>query len=899
MATIPSFEAVLLEIHQGLGLGRYSTNFNKDFVDLGLKLENHNRKLEEVLDAIFRTLVMDERARQDAAANLMEWAGFQKALELQTWTGAADQRQVLWHLLGYSYVPGLARRLAFWNLDEGLDEGMPGGKFWYLPQVDNALGQVKLPVPQVMEWLGDLLGYPLHTASQEIGDDKIKEKGAQDSVAVVVQGWLRGKHLPHHLKIREYFPDDCNLRFDGVFESQPDLTEVAIFNAALDFVRRKSLNAETLRAQIPMTQPGRLESILDGSASDEEKQTFVHCLQTRYAKPSMRTIHQRLLVARMVQDGYGRLLDFLCPGVARTCTDPHENKLMQLVWIFQRVYNLTIEAGKHGDTKAEENAWFESQLPPWVKEEIFLSILPSQRDTAYRDLAAKFSRRFARLDEGAPLEDLLMEEQAPALPIIERNLLRLRNENEEDEGGRRLIERLRTSSPWRALQAEPSYWVVSQAVQNPKISRNARDMAVARMRELEASPSQMLGTICVELGLLLNCSREERPKDTQQRVESLLQEGLTNPAFMYWKAPVLQYQAKHLLAQNEFKSAGQLFGQALDACSERNFGLLRGETARDAFATAVADSHLVAGNHEKYYRNMLAYGMFEQGEVPIEDAAVAVADFFWDDLYQPYAGVEYQKPLAAKQAEAFIKETIPHIQNADWDGLAVWMKRHAKDFKKKQIRAVRGDTVLMSWLKLRNTVADRLPQLKAMTPTALPAEVAKLETHLENWRIAIERLTAAWPEQVNIPDFKGQTPLMLVVERGDEALMLVLLEQGADLDAQDYIGRTALHAAMIGRSEKCLEALMQQQPDVSKATVDGQTALHTAVRMGFVAGVRRLLESDTELKLKKNSFEQTAKDLIDAILADMKTFEREIALDRRRIGSRRDYETISAEFNAG
>ena len=896
MATIPSFEAVLLEVHQSLEMDSYPTKIKNKFVDLGLEQENHNKKFEEILDAIFCAVDLDEHARHDAMANMMDWEFFHKLLEMNTWTRAADQRQVLWHLLGYSYVPGLARFMANWNLDGAIDEGMPGGQSWFLPQVDTATKKMNFPVGQVVEWLMDLMGLPMDQAKVGLGG---KAHTDVDSIERNLYYWRNDGQVPHAKKIKEYFHDGAKTEFRGVFETASGLTEVAIFNAALDFVRRKSLNAEALRAQIPMTKPGRLESILDGSASDEEKQTFVHCLQTRYAKPSMRTIRQRLLVARMVQDGYGRLLKFLYPGVARTCTDPHENKLMQLIWIFQRVYNLTIEAGKHGDTEAEENAWFESQLPPWDKEEIYLSILPSRQETAYRELGAKLSRRFASVVEGAPLEDLMMLEQASALPIIERNFRRLRNETEEDERVPRLIERLRTSSPWRTLRAESSYWVISQAVQNPKLSRKTRDLAVARMRELAATDSEMLGAICVELGLLLNCRREDRPKEARQRVEALLQEGLASPAFEFWKAPVLQYQAKHRLAQNDFDQAATFFRDALNACSERNFGTSRGEIARDAFATEVANRRLIPGNHEKYYRNMLAYGMFDQGAVSIEDAAVELADYFWGVLYQPYAGVEYQKPLAAKQAEAFIRETFPLIWKADWDGLAAWFKRHAKDFKNKQIRDVRGDTVLMSWLKMRHTVADPLPQLKAMTPTALQAEVAKCEKHLENWRIAIERLTAAWPKQANIPDFKGQTPLMLAVERGDEALTLVLLEHGADLDAQDHIGRTALHAAMIGRSEQCLDALMQHQPDISKATVDGQTALHTAVRMGFRAGVHRVLGYDADIRLKKNSSGQTAKDLIDAILADMKTCEGEMARDRRRIGSRCDYEAISAELNDG
>ena len=894
MATIPSFEAVLLEIQQSLGLESYPSKIKNKFAELGLELENHTKKLEEVLDDIFCALDMDEQARRDAAANLMEWAGFQKAVELHTWTEAADQRQVLWHLLGYSYAPGLARRVAFWNLGGAFDKGMPGGQFWFLPQMDPATNKMKFPVEQVVEWLMDLMGLPMDQAKAGLGG---KTGTDIDSIERNLYNWRNGQ-LPQANKIGEYFHDGVKQDFRGMFDPAPDLTEEAMFNAALDFVRGKCLDAELLRAQIPMTQPGRLEAVLDGSAPDEEKQTFIQLLQVRYAKPTMRTIRQSLLVARMVQDGYLRLLKFLCPGMAPTCTDPQENKLLQLIWIFQLVYNLTIEAWRqHGPNRFEESGWFESHLPLWHKAEIFLSILPSRREKAYLDLAEKLSRRFAKLDENVPLEDLFLQELSSIQILAERNLQRLRDEVEEKGRLSKLLERVRSASPWRALQAQTSYWLVSQVALNPDVPRKTREMAIARMVELSTTANEKLGAISVELGFLLNCRRAERPEDARRRVESLLQEAMCSPAYEFYKAHLLQYQAKHHLAQNEFDQTATCFRKALEACSERNFGPLRGEIARDAFATAVANRRLVPGEHEMLYRNMLAYGMFEQSGPALEDAAVAVADYFWEELYQPYTEMEYRKPLASAQSAVFISETFPLIQNADWDGLAAWLKSHAKDFKEGRLREVRGDTVLMSWLKMRDMFASKLPHLKAMTPFSLSDEVAKLETHLDNWRIAIGRMAAAWPKLVNLPDWKGQTPLMFAADRGDEDLLRVLLDYGAELDCQDYLGRSALHAAVTGRSVPCLDALLERGADMHKVTVDGQTALHTAVRMGFIDGVRNLVVEDAGLVFRKNELGQTAEDLVNSILADWSVFQVQMAENQRRpIGSRHDYEVIAAEF---
>lgn len=394
MATIPSFERLLLEVHQSLELERNQGTFKKDFSDLGLETKNHQKKLEEMLDAIFRALDMDQAACRDALGNLIEWSNFHKALELHTWTSNADQRQIVWHLLGYSYVPGLARRIALWNLEGAFDKGMPGGEFWFLPHINEATHKLQLPVPSVVRWLLDLLGLPMDQVKNDLGGKRQDED--QDSIERSLYNWLGGK-IPRTTSIEHYFPNGAELEFKGTFQPPLVLSEEARFEAAIAFLRRKQLDAEKLRDQIPMTQPGRLEAIIDGSAPDDEKQDFVDLLLVRYAKPSMRLIRQRLLAARMAQDGYRRLLKFLCPGVSETCTDPAINKVLQLLGIFNRVYNLSIYAWKNANSRAQEDTLFESRMMLWEKEEILLSILPSRQATAYKELAAKFTHRFTKL----------------------------------------------------------------------------------------------------------------------------------------------------------------------------------------------------------------------------------------------------------------------------------------------------------------------------------------------------------------------------------------------------------------------------------------------------------------------------------------------------------------------
>jgi hypothetical protein len=649
MATIPSFESILLEVHQSLGLPAFTSKKKAAFSDLGKPLDNHFDLAGEILDSIFDALDMDGQARFDASYNLEEFAQFNKAVELKTWTFEADQRQVLWYFLGYIFVSGLARRLAFWYLANAFDKGMPRGDFWFLPSMNPLTN--KLPVAKVVDWLLDLLALPMDKAKDGFGNENIRKDGKQDSIERSLYNWKKGT-LPRIANINEYFPNDAKLDFQGIFEVQEDWNEQKKFEKALAFVARKKLDATQLRKQIAMAQPNRLELILAGTAPDEEKQYFVEKLSERYAKPDMKTIRQRLLVARMVQDGYRRLLKFLCPDVDETCADFSKNKVLQLISIFEQVYNLTITASVNCDSEKEQNIWFENKLPPWDREELFLAIVPSRRETAYTGVADLLTRRFRELSEDSPLEDFIAFDEQSAPLFIECKMQWLKTYMEELFRMDEIVHRLRTSSPWRTIQQENSYWVVSQVAQNKRLSIKARDMAIQRMRELAAMPSQTVGAILLELSYLLNCNTKDRPKDAEMRVQQLLDEVTADSQdYRMWQAPILQYWAKHFLAQNDFSRAKTYFRDALDACSDYNYGDLRGEIARDTFAIHVANQQVIPNNHEKYYRNMLAYNMIEGNtrKIPsLEDTAICVADYFWTDLYKPYPKYENKKPLIWK-----------------------------------------------------------------------------------------------------------------------------------------------------------------------------------------------------------------------------------------------------------
>lgn len=900
MARIPSFEEILLEIHQSLGLERRSSKFVGQFSDLGMSLDKHQEMAGELLSEIFDALNMDGRAQKNATGNMFEWGNFHKALELHTWTGPASQQQVVWHLLAYSYVPALARRLAFWelaNVEEGvpaLDAGMPGGLFWFFPQWHEASGKATMPVTQVIDWLLDLLGEQLlGDAGKSLGNANLRQEGASAAVRTL-HNWRKGITPKNAASIDTIFPDDAELRFDGAFTPIDGLASSQEFDAALAFVREKGLNAESLSWEIPM-KASRLEPIFVGHAAEEEKIEFVQRIAIRYAPPDMRTIRQRMKVARMGQDAYERLVKFLHPDVDPSCADPKRNKIRQLIGLFEFVYNLTIQAWHHGNAREEQDAWFEAMLPPWDKETLLLSILPSRQATAYEELARHLTRRFFELRPDVPLPDMWPTTPDDAPPIFEHRLRLLKRDAEESLRIEELKERVRTASPWRTLQAESSYWVISQFAQDAELPMPMRGMAVQRMRELAVTESEKSGAILIELGNLLDCPPNQRPPAMRERVTALLAEAENTQGRDIWAGPLLRMRAKHKLAQNDLKGAASDFRDALATCSEYSYGPLRGEIAHEAWATDLAQIGFVPENQEKFYRNMLGYMEFPDGPPAFEDAAVQCEEFFWNTLYRTYPSIERREPPGNIEFEPLLKGTFDLIAKADWEALRALLTRHARKLKGRKLPEARRDSVLMLWMKFVHGLESAGADTQSIMPPEFAAEFSKLDDILASWRQAIRILLEVWPEQASIPDFKGQTPLMLAADHGDaELVTLLLANKGCDVNAQDYLGRTALHAAVTGRSAQCVAAVLGAGPNPYKVTEDEQnTALHTAVRMGDPNIARLILDRFPKFGTQPNQFGKTALDMARDYLDNYDDFAAFMRNQHgRRIGSCADFEHL-------
>lgn len=443
--------------------------------------------------------------------------------------------------------------------------------------------------------------------------------------------------------------------------------------------------------------------------------------------------------------------------------------------------------------------------------------------------------------------------------IIQRNLERLKVIVTESEAERELVNRLKAASPWRTLQAESRYWVISQIGQHKELGPKVRQAAIQRLREVAQTPSELMRVILLELDSHLNNERSNRPKDARDRVQALIEQAEANPAYELWKAAILQYKAKHLLACNDFEGAGKLFRASLEAGRERCYGPLRGEVARDCLAVEVANKKLIVGNHEKYYREMLAGNIIQVAEVKevprIEETARWASEYFWDTLYKPYPGESVQKPLAHDKFKIVLDELVPLLLKGDQGGLQDWVRANSQILNS-SMPDVQGDSVLMLLIKMYSDVKGHMPPLVA-----------------GHWRKFIGMLAQKTPKQLNIADFKGQTPLMMMAEAGYTEMVKIMLQSGADPEKQDWHGMTALHSAIKSRVDGCVDALLDHPVHLDRVTEDGQSPLHTAAWATNLHAVNRLLQLEPKLAWQRNIHDQTPLEHIEYLIETPDAFQ--------------------------
>lgn len=862
MSRFPTLEEILLELRQSLGIKQMQTKTKNKFALGELSLKNHFQKFHTVITEMLHHLKLNEQDSHDVINALLEFSNGYKTVELNTSTFGASNEQVLWYLLAAFIIPGVARKVAFWQVTYPLDSGMPGGQFWYLPTLDeNAkTNKVEMPVTTVVEWLSDLLGYSLDSLADK---DHPSYNDNSDSLIRTLHNWRGGHNTPNISSIIKAFDDDFSLPFKGTLELPSTLSEQEKFSATLKFIHKKNLDADQLRIQIPMRSEGRIESILEGKACESEQSHFVELICERYSQPSMYTIRQRLIIARMVQDGYKRLVKHLFPNTDPFCSNPEENKAIQLIGIYQYIHNLTVEAHDRKQLEGEvaENQYFESRLMqhPRYASTLFSSILPSLV-LEKKDLSSSFlSKKFITLSKeheldhifgmtGAIEAEIAMKwHKFASLPEVKPEYLDV------------FVEALAKHQNRTALANQAGFDVVINALTDANVdTTDKRGKAWSlSLNKIARTPIQKIQAIIFELNIYFGGNKELRPPQCFGRVEKLIMEAKSNQCFEHFKAQILFYEALHHLSLNQFEKAEEIFKNAYDVSKNNHTKTLRGKAAHCCLSMNIINSKKISLNRQqKYYRD---YMMFKNHQSkPLENfetTARECIDYFWEELYQPYSELEIKRPHVSEICETFMELFFLK----EYKALKLWLKKNKHIWSKKPLDEL-SNSLLMHLIKcyllkpnkknIETTSSFNIP-----IPSLMQQKVVSV----------IKLVIKLAPNQLDMQDFKGQTPLMLVSENNIPELVQEFLDAGADANLQDYLGMTALHTAAKSINPQLIDLFLTYNVKF-KATVDGRNVLHTAAWSTNDHAVRKILEVAPKLIREEDAYGQTPLECIEAIL---------------------------------
>lgn len=900
MATFPTFESVLIEIASALGVNKgIQTKKKQKFKNTEMSLENMHSTWKSILSDISNALGLNQEVADDLIVNIEHSFQIHKIIELEIFTFKASKQKILWNYLVRIFIPTIARHAVFWQIESKVDTGMPGGRFWYLPVI-NSDKKIQLPVQHVLEWLIDLIEEPRANVAKKIESD-LRIYSNSGTVLRNLHNWQKAKNMPEISSIKNTFPDEVELTFKGSFilkGTEPD------FIQALNFINNKGLSAEILQHEIDINLKD-LKKILKSECSEHDKIEFTLKLQERYQKPSSQTIRQRLLVARAVQEGYQRLIKFLTPKIDKFNVDFEKNKTLQLIHLYEMVYNKTMEA--HVETYIEdyhlrqkaENEYFTQHLPPLLRYDLLLCFSYEKYPTIPL-VAPLLNKKFSKKGEEERIDDIFPTSKEGIKLSNKTYRKNLKQDVLFEKKCNELTDILQQNkAPFKTLKNINDFDLVYETFNASYSNPNIKPLILKRLSELALTETHKIKKIILELNEIFTIKKFNN--STENSVKILLDQASTNTEYDFWSPTLLRFNAYHQIGKNNFKEAERLFNQAMDECKNFNFGPLRGELARDAFAIAISNQKLIPNNHEKYFRDIIFWGGLEapkssNASLPsIFDVSRELHEYFWNNLYKCYPNYTPLFSNSQNDFKLFLNDIAPHIKA----GTAIdkVLKKH-KHLKNKQLKHPQSDSIIFLLMKVSYDMFAKFKEhetrINIQQEIMLEAKsIFKKSIHV------IRAVIQEWPEIVDLSDFKQQTPLMLAANYKDYKTVEVLLNAKANPNLKDITGRTALHAACASRCSKSANLLIENGIDGAIANFEGSTALHTSVRLGEVNITRILLKHFPELAFIEDFDGKTPLQLAHKIANDISIYhylQHHLKLENRAIVTHETYKDLLQLF---
>ena len=106
-------------------------------------------------------------------------------------------------------------------------------------------------------------------------------------------------------------------------------------------------------------------------------------------------------------------------------------------------------------------------------------------------------------------------------------------------------------------------------------------------------------------------------------------------------------------------------------------------------------------------------------------------------------------------------------------------------------------------------------------------------------------------------EIRHKIPLHVAAERGQPEMVKILLQSKADINAENHHGETALHKAAQAGNQETVQLLLQNGANITAQDMFRETSLHKAAERGPTEMVKMLLQSKADINAK-NHYGETA-----------------------------------------
>ncbi len=302
--------------------------------------EESNSKYREHVRLILKSLNLDKENKEliDIFLELLFLYNsmYSKLLPYSLIKG--QEKKLNWIIIKRLVIPFLAYKFA--QLDNTynnrIDKNMPGGLFWYLPDM-REYKNIKMPINYLMEWWLDLYGNNLSNLCDEIDNSSNEERAMSGSLNILKE-WKTKDKLPKRSTLINYL--NTTIEYLGIFNQDKSNSIDEEYERVIDFIKnKKDISIENLKNEIPENSLVNKIFIQKNNISQNDKKRFIQFISERWAIPSKDSLKTKFIVGRAIHKLYRNLVLYFN---FKNSNDLEENKIIQLIYQYQALYNIQV-----------------------------------------------------------------------------------------------------------------------------------------------------------------------------------------------------------------------------------------------------------------------------------------------------------------------------------------------------------------------------------------------------------------------------------------------------------------------------------------------------------------------------------------------------------------------------